>query len=124
MDCEYHIQFVLDEDNFDAVVNGKRNVMVKFYAPWCGHCKALAPTYVELAEAYKDDPDVIIAEMDATANEVEDINIRGFPTLKFFKAGGEGKSVIDFEGDRTLDSLKAFVEKNRIVVEHSEEEEL
>ena len=124
MDCEYHIQFVLDEDNFDAVVNGKRNVMVKFYAPWCGHCKALAPTYVELAEAYKDDPDVIIAEMDATANEVEDINIRGFPTLKFFKAGGEGKSVIDFEGDRTLDSLKAFVEKNRIVVEHSENEEL
>ena len=67
---------------------------------------------------------MIIAEMDATANEVEDINIRGFPTLKFFKAGGEGKSVIDFEGDRTLDSLKAFVEKNRIVVEHSEEEEL
>ena len=124
MDCEYHIQFVLDEDNFDAVVNGKRNVMVKFYAPWCGHCKALAPTYVELAEAYKDDPDVIIAEMDATANEVEDINIRGFPTLKFFKAGGEGKSVIDFEGERTLDSLKEFVEKNRIVVEHSENEEL
>ena len=124
MDCEYHIQCVLDEDNFDAVVNGKRNVMVKFYAPWCGHCKALAPTYVELAEAYKDDPDVIIAEMDATANEVEDINIRGFPTLKFFKAGGEGKSVIDFEGERTLDSLKEFVEKNRIVVEHSENEEL
>ena len=41
--------------------------------------------------------------MDATANEVEDVNIRGFPTLKFFKAGGEGNSVIDFEGERTLE---------------------
>jgi protein disulfide-isomerase len=65
---------------------------------------------------------VLIAEMDATANEVEDVNIRGFPTLKFFKAGGEGKSVIDFEGERTLEALKEFVEKNRIVVEHPEEE--
>ena len=102
--------------------NLSQTTFIKFYAPWCGHCKALAPTYEKLAEEYKNDPDVLIAEMDATANEVEDVNIRGFPTLKFFKAGGEGKSVIDFEGERTLEALKEFVEKNRIVVEHPEEE--
>ena len=95
---------------------------MKFYAPWCGHCKALAPIYEELAQAYADDKDVIIAEMDATANEVADINIRGFPTLKFFKAGGDGKSVVDYEGDRTLEAFKEFIEKNRIVVEQTEEE--
>ena len=55
---------VLNEDNFDAVVNGKRNVMVKFYAPWCGHCRALAPIYIELAKAVEKD-DVVIAELDA-----------------------------------------------------------
>lgn len=109
--------------SFDEVVyNPKKNVFVKFYAPWCGHCKALAPVYEELAQAYADDKDVIIAEMDATANEVADINIRGFPTLKFFKAGGNGKNVVDYEGDRTLEALKEFVEKNRIVVEATEEE--
>ena len=67
---------------------------------------------------------MLIAEMDATANEVEDVNIRGVPTLKFFKAGGEGKNVIDFEGERTLEALKEFVEKNRVAVEASGEEEL
>ena len=55
---------VLNEDNFDAVVNGKRNVMVKFYAPWCGHCRALAPIYIELAKTVEKD-DVVIAELDA-----------------------------------------------------------
>lgn len=109
--------------SFDEIVyNPKKNVFVKFYAPWCGHCKALAPIYEELAQAYADDKDVIIAEMDATANEVADINIRGFPTLKFFKAGGDGKSVVDYEGDRTLEAFKEFIEKNRIVVEQTEEE--
>ena len=107
---------------FDQVVNDpKKNVFVKFYAPWCGHCKALAPTYEKLAEAYKDDPDVLIAEMDATANEVAGLNIRGFPTLKFYKAGAPSAPV-DYEGERTLEALRDFVEKNRVVVKHEEEE--
>ena len=106
----------------DIVYNPKKNVFVKFYAPWCGHCKNLAPIYEDLAEFYKDDEEMIIAEMDSTANEVEDVNIRGFPTLKLFKAGGDGKSVVDFEGSRSLESLKEFVEKNRVAVEKTEEE--
>lgn len=108
--------------SFDEVVlDPKKNVFVKFYAPWCGHCKALAPTYEKLAEAYKDDQDVLIAEMDATANEVAGLNIRGFPTLKFYKAG-EPAAPVDYEGERTLEALTDFVEKNRIVVKHEEEE--
>ena len=54
-------------------------------APWCGHCKALAPIWDQLAEKFADAEDVMIAKMDSTGNEVEGIKVEGFPTLKYFK---------------------------------------
>ena len=56
-------------------------------APWCGHCKQLAPIYEELGEHFKEREDVVIAKVDSTKNEVEDAVVRSFPTLKFWKKG-------------------------------------
>lgn len=56
-------------------------------APWCSHCKEMAAAWEELGERYKDHEDIVIAEMDATANELENLTIRGYPTLHYFPAG-------------------------------------
>ena len=53
----------------DLVVNNENDVFIKFYAPWCGHCKAMAEDWAKLADEYADDKSMVIAEFDATAND-------------------------------------------------------
>ena len=62
----------------------RNHVFLSIDAPWCGHCKKLAPIWDELAEKFKEDKSLVIAKMDATKNEVENIEVNGFPTLKWF----------------------------------------
>uniref|UniRef100_A0A0P4W9K9 Protein disulfide-isomerase n=1 Tax=Scylla olivacea TaxID=85551 RepID=A0A0P4W9K9_SCYOL len=102
---------VLVARNFeDEVINTEKDVLVEFYAPWCGHCKNLEPVYKKLAKQLaKSNPDVVVAKMDATANDVHPgFKVDGFPTLYFVKAD-QKDNPIAFNGDRSLKSLKEFV---------------
>jgi protein disulfide-isomerase A1 len=101
---------VLVGKNFDQVAHDKtKTVLVEFYAPWCGHCKQLAPIYDQLAENFKAKTDYVIAKMDSTVNELEEIKIQSFPTIKLFTKENE---VIDYNGERTLEGLTKFLDSN------------
>merc|ERR1712002_29017 len=92
---------VLVGKNFnDVAMDTNKDVLVEFYAPWCGHCKSLEPIYNQLGEKFKDNAEIVVAKMDSTANEVEQVKVQGFPTIKLFKKGDN--KVIDYNGERTL----------------------
>nr|XP_045727458.1 protein disulfide-isomerase A2 [Mirounga angustirostris] len=96
--------------NFEQVAfDETKNVFIKFYAPWCTHCKDMAAAWEALAEKYKDHEDIIIAELDATANELEGFPVHGFPTLKYFPAG-PGRKVIEYKSTRDLETFSKFLD--------------
>merc|ERR1711991_139507 len=102
---------VLDESNFDTVVNGDKHVLVEFFAPWCGHCKNLAPEYELAATAFKNVDDVVIASVDADQHKALGgrFDVKGFPTLKYFPKGGDVSSPDAYSGGRTAADIVAFV---------------
>lgn len=101
----------------EIVMDPTKDVLVKFYAPWCGHCKKLAPIWNELGEAVKDIDDLVIADFDATANEATGVEIRGYPTLKFYPK--TNKRGVDYDGDRELpDFLNWLGEKSSAYKTH------
>merc|ERR550519_1179627 len=113
---------VLVGKNFEEVaMDASKDVLVEFYAPWCGHCKKLAPIWDELGEKFKDHDDIVIAKMDSTLNEVKAVKVKGFPTIKLFKKGDN--SMVDYTGDRTLDSFVTFLRPDMAVKEEATAEE-
>jgi len=113
---------VLVGKNFNEVaMNAEKDVLVEFYAPWCGHCKQLEPIYKQLGEAFKDDENIVIAKMDSTLNEVEQVKVQGFPTIKLFKKGDN--AIVDYNGERTLEGFTAFLKSGGVDGAGAEEDD-
>lgn len=103
------VKVVVGKNYQDLVVGSGKWVLLELYAPWCGHCKALAPIYDELAKQHAANDKLVIAKCDATANEIPGLNVSGFPTIKLFAPGKD--TPIDFSGDRTAEGFNKFLKE-------------
>ena len=102
----------LTEDTWDDVTAGK-SVFVKFFAPWCGHCKALKPEFNKVGRHFKDDAGVTIGAFDATASDPpQGFDIQGYPTIMYVKASDK-KNPVPYEGARDSDAMIEWIKENR-----------
>ncbi|CAB4062342.1 PDIA1 [Lepeophtheirus salmonis] len=107
-----HVKY-LTAKNFDDVAFDKtKDVLVEFYAPWCGHCKKLAPIWDEVGESLADKDNVVVAKIDATLNEMSHTQIQSYPTIRLYKKDDDSDEYIDYNGERTKEGiLKIFVNR-------------
>ncbi|XP_059609548.1 protein disulfide-isomerase A6 homolog [Phlebotomus argentipes] len=97
----------LTDANFDKLVLNSDDVwLVEFFAPWCGHCKNLAPQWAKAASELKGK--VKLGALDATVHQqkAQEYGVQGYPTIKFFPGGKKDRhSVSDYDGGRTSSDI-------------------
>lgn len=101
---------VLTSGNIDAETAGKA-VFIKFYAPWCGHCKKMKPDWDKLMKEFESSKTAVIGDVDCTTEKdlCSEHGVKGFPTLKW---GASLASLESYEGGRDYDSLLNHAKNN------------
>ncbi|XP_077249777.1 protein disulfide-isomerase-like [Tasmannia lanceolata] len=113
------VKIVVADNLHDVVFSSGKNVLLEFYAPWCGHCKKLAPILDEVAVSFENEADVVIAKIDATSNDIPSdvFEVQGYPTLYFSSASG---NLVQYDGINSKEDIIDFVQKNRDTVVQSD----
>ncbi|XP_073141368.1 protein disulfide isomerase-like 1-4 [Henckelia pumila] len=106
------VKIVVGNNFDDIVLDESKDVLLEIYAPWCGHCQALEPTYNKLAKHLHGVESLVVAKMDGTTNEHHKAKSDGFPTILFFPAGKKSLDPIPVETERTVVALYKFLKKH------------
>jgi protein disulfide-isomerase A6 len=105
-----HVQ-ILTDSSFDAIIGKDKDVLVAFTAPWCGHCKSLKAPYGDLAATYQTETSVVIAQVDAEAENskatAKRFGVSSYPTIKFFPKGST--TPVDYSGGRTEKDFITYI---------------
>lgn len=80
---------------------------IKFYAPWCGHCKAMAPNWIQLAKEMQGKLHIGEVNCDVETRLCKEVHLRGYPTILFFR-GGER---VEYDGLRGLGDFVTYANK-------------
>ncbi|KAJ8559581.1 hypothetical protein K7X08_003639 [Anisodus acutangulus] len=103
-------------NNFDEIVlNESKDALLEIYAPWCGQCQVLEPTFNKLAHHLHGVESLVIAKMDGTRNEHPRAKFKGFPSLQFFPAGNKSIDPIPVDTDLTMVALYKFIKKHAAI---------
>jgi len=100
----------LTKDTFDDAIKNNKYLLVKFVAPWCGHCKALTPAYAAAAkQLLESGSDIKLASVDATVEPdlAQKYDVKGYPTIKFFSDG----TTFEYTGGRAQDDIVNWLKK-------------
>lgn len=85
------VKIVVSSTFEEIVLDETKDVILEVYAPWCHACKSFEPKYQKLGEALKDIPSIVVAKIDATKNELENLKMDTFPTVLFYPAANDAE---------------------------------
>jgi len=108
------VKTIVSKNWKDVVYDEKRDIMVKYYAEWCSHCKAFAPDYIKVAALLASVSDKLyLGEFNFPENELkESVGVEGYPTVIFYPAGDKDKPIM-YDGDRSVGSLLKFIQEHK-----------
>jgi thioredoxin 1 len=101
------IREATEADFEDVVMKATRPVLVDFWAPWCGPCRALAPTLEDIAQDYEGEVDVVKVDIEANPKVAERFNVKNIPLLMIVTAGSEKGRAL---GAMTRTRMEAFID--------------